>query len=122
MCLVSDADEDARQNNVDLLYGVSLGGLTRDLAVVTDRGLDHLRVFAINPAGSGAAAPLTEVTVPDPPVVFEGDNDISAYGIASWKGSDGTPYVAVTQRHRAALALLRLVAGPDGTIGSDQVD
>jgi 3-phytase len=75
-------DEDARQNNVDLLYDVSLGGLTRDLAVVTDRGLDHVRVFAINPAGSAAATPLSEVTVPDPPVVFEGDNNISAYGIA----------------------------------------
>src|SRR5262245_42248575 len=55
-------DEDARQNNVDLLYGVQIGGLTRDLAVVTDRGLDHLRVFAIDPAGSAAATPLTAVT------------------------------------------------------------
>src|SRR5262245_35690438 len=48
------ADEDARQNNVDLVYGVNLAGRTRDLAVVTDRGLDHLRVFAIDPAGSDA--------------------------------------------------------------------
>src|SRR5262245_6788521 len=65
-------DEDARQNNVDLLYGVTLGGLTRDLAVVTDRGLDHLRVFSVDPAGSDAPDPLTEVTVPSPPLVFEG--------------------------------------------------
>jgi 3-phytase len=40
------ADEDARQNNVDVLYDVTLGGIARDLAVVTDRGLDHLRVFS----------------------------------------------------------------------------
>jgi 3-phytase len=83
------ADEDARQNNVDLLYGVRLGGLKRDLAVVTERGLDHLRVFAVDPAGSAAADPLTEVTVPNPPVVFEGDTDIAAYGIAAWKDEDG---------------------------------
>src|SRR5262245_61741091 len=48
------ADEDARQNNVDVIYGVRLGGLRRDLAVVTERGLDHLRVFAIDSAGSDA--------------------------------------------------------------------
>ena len=48
------ANEDARQNNVDLLYDVELGGVTRDLAVVTERGLDHLRVFEIDSAGSDA--------------------------------------------------------------------
>ena len=116
------ADEDARQNNVDLLYDVRLGGLTRDLAVVTDRGLDHLRVFAIDPAGSAAATPLSEVTVPDPPFVFEGDNDISAYGIAAWKGADGTPYVAISQRHRTALIVVRLVAGPNDSVGFEPVD
>ncbi len=116
------ADEDARQNNVDVLYDVELGGLTRDLAVVTDRGLDHLRVFSIDPAGSSAADPLTEVTVPDPPVVFEGDNDISAYGIAAWKSSSGEAYVAISQRHRTTLVLLRLVAGPGGSVGFERVD
>jgi hypothetical protein len=94
------ADEDARQNNVDLLYGIDLGGTRRELAVVSDRGLDHLRVFAVDQAGSSASAPLTEVSEPDPPVVFEGDNDISAYGIAAWKGRDGAGYVAISQRHR----------------------
>lgn len=116
------ADEDARQNNVDLLYGVELGGETRDLAVVTDRGLDHLRVFAIDSAGASGAEPLTEVTIPDPPVVFEGDDDISAYGLASWKTPDGGAYVAVSQRHRTAILLLRLVAGPGGTVGFERVD
>jgi 3-phytase len=116
------ADEDARQNNVDLLYDVTLGGVTRDLAVVTDRGLDHLRVFSIDPAGAAAAEPLSEVTIPDPPVVFEGDDEISAYGVAAWKSLTGAAYVAVSQRHRTTLALLRLVAGPAGTIGFEQVD
>jgi 3-phytase len=115
-------DEDARQNNVDLLYRVELGGLTRDLAVVTDRGLDHLRVFAISPSGADAAAPLTEVTVANPPLVFEGDDEISAYGIAAWKTSSGDAFVAVSQRHRTVIALLRLVAAPGGTVGFDRVD
>jgi 3-phytase len=56
----------------DLLYAVRLGGLTRDLAVVTERGLDHQRVFAVDPSSSDAADPLTEVTEPNPPIVFEG--------------------------------------------------
>jgi 3-phytase len=115
-------DEDARQNNVDLLYGVELGGLTRDLAVVTDRGLDHLRVFSISPSGAEAAVPLTEVTVANPPLVFEGDDEISAYGIAAWKTSAGDAFVAVSQRHRTVIALLRLVAGPGGAVGFERVD
>jgi 3-phytase len=116
------ADEDARQNNVDLLYGIRLGGEERDLAVVTDRGLDHLRVFAIDPAGSALATPLTEVTEANPPVIFEGDNDVSAYGIAAWKGRDGAGYVAISQRHRTTLVLLRLVARPGGTVGFARLD
>jgi 3-phytase len=116
------ADEDARQNNADVVYGVSLGGLTRDLIVVTDRGLDHLRVFAVDPAGAASVSPLIEVTVPDPPVIFEGDDNISAYGVAVWKEGDGTAYAVVSQRHRTTLVLLRLVAGPGGTIGFERVD
>jgi 3-phytase len=119
--LIDYADEDARQNNVDLLYGVRLGGLTRDLAVVTERGLDHLRVFAVDPAGSEAADPLTEVTVPNPPVVFEGDTDIAAYGIAAWKDEDGRAWVVMSQRHQTNLVLVRLVAGPGGTVGFRRV-
>jgi 3-phytase len=116
------ADEDARQNNVDLLYGIELGGTKRDLAVVTDRGLDHLRAFAIDQAGSSTSTPLTEVTEPDPPVIFEGDNDISAYGIAAWTGADGAGYVAVSQRHRTTLVVLRLVPAPGGTVGFERLD
>lgn len=116
------ADEDARQNNVDVAYGVTIGGITRDLMVVTDRGLDHLRVFAVDPRGAAAPDPLVEVTVPAPPVVFEGDDEISAYGVAVWKAADGSAYVVVSQRHRTTLLLLRLVAGPSGTVGFERVD
>src|SRR5690349_11799329 len=39
-----------RFNNVDVLTGVRLDGKVRDLVVTTDRGLDKLRIFAIDPA------------------------------------------------------------------------
>ena len=64
--------------------------------IVTDRGLDHLRVFAVDPTGADAAVPLTEVNEPSPPVVFTGDNDISVYGVAAWKKRDATVCVAVS--------------------------
>ena len=117
-------DEDARQNNVDVLYGARIGGRTLDLAVATERGLDHLRVFGIDPRGSAAPAPgpLAELTVASPPILFEGDTDIAGYGLATWLGVDGTPYVAVSQRHRTTLVLLRLTAGPGGRIGYEEVD
>lgn len=114
-------DEDARQNNVDLLYDVRLGGKTRDLAVVTDRGLDHLRVFEIDSRGAAAGSPLSEVTETDPPVIFEGDDDISAYGIAAWKEKSAA-YVAISQRHQTTIALVRLAAKGKRLIGFERVD
>ena len=39
-----------RYNNIEVLYGITLGGTTRDLAVLSDRGTDKLHVFAINGA------------------------------------------------------------------------
>ena len=116
------ANEDARQNNVDVLYDVELGGATRDLAVVTERGLDHLRVFEIDSAGSDASEPLREVTVPDPPHLFTGDTEIAAYGLAAWKGRDGRAYVAISQRHWTTVVLVRLVAGAGNSVGFERVD
>ena len=46
-----------RPNNVDVEYGVTLGGRTLDIAVVTERYQHRLRVFAIAPDGSR----LTEI-------------------------------------------------------------
>jgi 3-phytase len=44
-----------RPNNVDVEYGVELGGRTIDIAVTTERYQHRLRVFAIAPDGSGLA-------------------------------------------------------------------
>ena len=116
-------NEDARQNNVDLLYDVELGGATRDLAVVTERGLDHLRVFEIDPAGSDAPDPLTEVTVLDPsPRVRRRHGHRGVWARMSWKGGDGHAYVAISQRHQTNLVLVRLVAGSGNSVGFEEVD
>jgi 3-phytase len=114
-------DEDARQNNVDLLYGVELGGTKRDLAVVTDRGLDHLRVFAIDQAGSSTSTPLTEVTEPDPPVIFEGTT--TSRRTASPRGrvptGPGTsPSASATARPWSCFAWFRRPEEPSASNGS----
>jgi 3-phytase len=42
--------------------------------------------------------------------------------VRSWLGKDGLPYVAVSQRHRTTLLLLRLVPAPGGRVGWEEVD
>jgi 3-phytase len=63
-----------RFNNVDLVG---------NLAVVTDRGLDHLRFYRIDPR----TARLTDVTVANPPLLFardeaEVEDQATGYGLA----------------------------------------
>ena len=38
-----------RFNDVDVAYGVKIGRERRDIAVVTDRGCDRLRIYSIDP-------------------------------------------------------------------------
>ncbi|WP_068923500.1 phytase [Planobispora rosea] len=115
-------DEPGRFNNADIVYG--FGG--KDLAVVSDRGRDQIRFYAVDASLAAAGrAPLTDVTDPAAPFVFnttqEQVNDAeTAYGLATWKDSTGT-YVLVSQRHRTTVALLKLKTTADGKIGYDKV-
>ncbi|TDD46680.1 phytase [Nonomuraea terrae] len=113
-----DGHEPGRLNNVDLVHGFRLStGATVDLAVASDRGRDHLRVYAIDPAKAAAGqAPLTDVTDPAVPFVFnsaqeEVDEAETAYGLAV----SGTQ-VLVSRRHRTTVGLLQLAAAPGGTV------
>ncbi|MFI6454250.1 phytase [Streptosporangium amethystogenes] len=104
-------DEVGRFNNVDVTYG--FGG--RDLAVVSDRGRDQLRIYAI------ANGQLTDVTDPAAPFVFNTTqqqvNDAeTAYGLATWKDSTGT-YALVSRRHRTSIGLVKLLPKPNGKVG-----
>ncbi|GAA3021744.1 phytase [Streptosporangium longisporum] len=105
-------DEAGRFNNVDVTYG--FGG--RDLAVVSDRGRDHVRLYSIGHDGH-----LTDVTDPAAPFVFnttqEQVNDAeTAYGLTTWKDSSGT-YALVSRRHKTSIALVKLLAKPGGKVG-----
>lgn len=98
-----------RFNNVDI---------TGNLAVVSDRGLDRIRIYAIDPRGARARTVLTDVTTATPPLVFSANEDEveeqrTAYGLATWKSGD-TTYVVVNRRHETRLGLFRLTRTTDG--------
>ncbi|HET6704753.1 phytase [Amycolatopsis sp.] len=109
-----------RFNNVDVVG---------DLAVVSDRGRDRVRVYRIDPAGSAAGSHvLRDVTDPAAAPVFsasesEVDEQRTAYGLAAGRDPrTGVRWVAVTRRHETRVALLRLVDGPGGTVGTAPID
>lgn len=107
----TDADEPGRFNNVDIVRGFSLGGRTVDLAVVSDRGRDQIRSYAIN-ARTGR---LSDVTAAHVPFAFSADqaqvNDQeTVYGLTTYVDPDGTAYAVGTRRHTSDLGLFRLVA------------
>ena len=121
------AAEDSRYNNVDVVRGARVGDRALDLAVVSDRGRDRLRVFEIDPRGAAAGAEvLRDVTSPDAAPVFSAgeaavDDQETAYGLAAGLTADGTAQVLTTRRHTTEFAVLELVPAADGTIGYHQV-
>ncbi len=118
-----EAEEGGRWNNVDVVQGAHVGGRVLDLAVVSDRGRDRLRVFAIDPRGAAAGSHVVrDVTAPDAARVFSAtEADVAdqetAYGVAAGRLADGSVRVLATRRHTTDFAVLDLVAGPGGTVG-----
>ncbi|MFI6902343.1 phytase [Nonomuraea sp. NPDC050394] len=97
-------DEPGRFNNVDLVYGFH----GKDLAVVSDRGRDQLRFYAIDPV----TLRLTDVSDPAAPYVFNKDqkevNEArTAYGLATWQDGGGD-YALVSRRHQTRIGLAKL--------------
>jgi len=95
--------EPGRFNNVDLVD---------NLAVVTDRGRDQLRTYAVK------AGRLTDVTSATAPLVFSKDTDEvqdqhTAYGLAA-TAIHGQPVVAVTRRSETRVGFFRLVSDGHG--------
>ncbi|MCR6488184.1 phytase [Amycolatopsis sp. OK19-0408] len=99
-----------RFNNVDVVG---------DLAVVSDRGQDRVRVYRIDPAHTPV---LRDVTDPAAGRVFpesDVDEQRTAYGLAAGRDpKTGTRWVAVTRRHETRVALLQLVDRPGGMVGT----
>ncbi|MEV7525129.1 phytase [Streptomyces sp. NPDC091371] len=114
-------DAPGRFNNVDLVHGMPLTAGPADIAVVTDRGNDRLRVYRID--RNRPDRPLTDITDPAASPVFSADqaeiNDQrTAYGLATWTDpATGRSYALVSRRHETTVALLELVATPGGTVG-----
>ncbi|MFD3840041.1 phytase [Streptomyces sp. NPDC058642] len=121
----SEDDAPGRFNNVDLVSGLRTSTGRADVAVVSDRGNDRLRIYRIAPSRPGG--PLTDITDPAAAPVFSADqteiNDQrTAYGLATWKDTTtGRSYALASQRERTRLALLELVPAADGTVGYRKV-
>ncbi|MEI5526036.1 phytase [Streptomyces brasiliscabiei] len=121
------AEDDApgRFNNVDLVTGLRTPAGRADVAVVSDRGNDRLRIYRVDPARRGG--PLTDITDPAAAPVFSADqteiNDQrTAYGLATWTDkTTGRTYALVSQRERTRLALLELLPAAHGTVGYRKV-
>ncbi|UOB15223.1 phytase [Streptomyces sp. HP-A2021] len=121
------AEDDApgRYNNVDLVTGLRTSTGRADVAVVSDRGNDRLRIYRIDPLKPGG--PLTDITAPATAPVFSTDqaeiNDQrTAYGLATWQDkSTGRSYALVSRRERTRLALLELKPTASGTVTYQQV-
>ncbi|MEU5608218.1 phytase [Streptomyces sparsogenes] len=115
-----------RFNNVDIVYGFQLDGRKTDLALVSDRGRDRVRAFAIDPAAVAAGKPpLRDVTSGDAAPVFaadeaEVDDQRTSYGLSAFSKDDHA-YVVVSQREETRLRLLRL-KDRDGRVGYETED
>ncbi|WP_232050463.1 phytase [Actinoplanes sp. OR16] len=91
-----------RFNNVDVLTGFKLGKKKIDVAVVTDRGLDKLRIYKIEASG------LTDITAANVPLLFSKDEaeveeQATGYGLALHD-----KYAVVSRRHSTRLGIFRL--------------
>ncbi|MFD9497934.1 phytase [Streptomyces sp. NPDC060035] len=118
---VTEDDAPGRFNNVDLVTGLRTPAGRTDVAVVSDRGNDRLRIYRIDPSRPGK--PLTDVTDPAAAPVFSADRaeineQHTAYGLAAWQDrSTGRSYAVVSRRNATELALLELRPTAAGTVG-----
>ncbi|GAA2981870.1 phytase [Actinokineospora diospyrosa] len=114
--------EAGRFNNVDIVQGARIGRRTLDLAVVSDRGRDRIRVYAIR---DGV---LTDITTAAPPRAFsateaEVDEQRTAYGLTVAPDPDGgAPWVVVSRRHDTRLGVFRLADDGAGRVTYRRVD
>lgn len=93
-----------RPNNVDIAYGLSLGGKATDIAVTTERELNRLRVFRLPDLVAVDRGDL---------VVFGGDKIRAPMGIALYK----------RPRDRALFAIVGGKSGPaEGYLGQYRIE
>jgi 3-phytase len=84
-----------RPNNIDVTYGVKLGGRTIDLAVATERNRNALRLFEIARDGSGLRN-LASIPVFEAPMgigLYRCKRDGALYAIVSRKSGPSGSYL-----------------------------
>jgi 3-phytase len=135
-----------RFDNVVVAYGVPLRGpfgVTRklDLAVVSDRGCDRLRIYDIRPTDPNG--PLVDITALEAPRVYPDrfsqpsllqpsglawgltanplDAQTTAHGLAISPRAGALPEVFVTQRHTARALQLALLDTGEGRVSYARV-
>ncbi|PRW63821.1 phytase [Actinopolyspora mortivallis] len=118
-------DAPGRFNNVDIVEDVRLGEEVADLAVVSDRGRDRLRVYRIDPRAP--EGPLVDVTATGVPAIFtdsqqEINEEMTAYGLTTWtdRRTDRS-YALVSRSGRTRITLLELTSTPEGTVDYREV-
>ncbi|WP_374778061.1 phytase [Streptomyces sp. NBC_01310] len=118
----ADGDMPGRFNNVDLIMGLRFPDGRHDVAVVSDRGRDQLRVYRIDPARP--TAPLVDVTdeTAAPRVFSSGQDEVNeqrtAYGLAAYTDRrSGRSFAVTSRRHATALALAELLPNAQGKVG-----
>lgn len=89
-----------RPNNVDVAYDFSLGGTTVDLAVVTERGRERLRIFSIE----RSTGVLRDVTGATRVFADRAGDEAAPMGITLYRRS----------RDGAQFAIVGSKSGPDG--------
>ncbi|WP_442815526.1 phytase [Streptomyces sp. NBC_01207] len=117
-----DGDKPGRFNNVDLITGLRFPDGRHDVAVVSDRGRDQLRVYRIDP--KRPTAPLVDVTdeAAAPQIFSAGQDEVNdqrtAYGLAAYTDRrNGRSYAVTSRRHATDLALAELLPNAQGKVG-----
>ncbi|WP_405526119.1 phytase [Streptomyces avidinii] len=117
-----DGDMPGRFNNVDLITGLRFPDGRHDVAVVSDRGRDQLRIYRIDP--KRPTAPLVDVTdeAAAPRIFSTGQDEVNeqrtAYGLAAYTDRrTGRSYAVTSRRHATALALAELRPNATGKVG-----
>ncbi|ASU80355.1 hydrolase [Actinopolyspora erythraea] len=115
-----EGDAPGRFNNVDIVPAAGQRHGTRDLAVVSDRGRDRLRVYRIAPGARGG--PLVDVTAPGVEPIFAADQEEineerTAYGLTTWTDErSGRSYALVSGSGRTEIALVELIPTAGGEV------
>lgn len=107
----------ARPNNVDVAYGLALGGGRVDYAVVTERLTNKIRLYALPDM-----TPIDGGGIP----VFEGEDQRAPMGVAVYADpADGEHYVVVGRKDGPTdgsyLWQYRLFDAGNGTVGAEVV-